>query len=823
MRFILQERSLRVAARVAAGCAALWLAAPAARADRCDGPLHTVETSAVQSLSCPQLRGLEESLRVCAAASGAAPSDRVAQARFEVSMAASVRRCACDNAPTAAGLTSNLSGSRTVYALAQLIAGAGQARACATTDAQRHDLDVLDGKIQQLKADKAYCSSADADVERFAKSKPGSCYEARLRHAAAGHAVDCGGAVTADTVRALEASEGQMHCSVAAPSCDATQAAADRLRQSSSEADERQLWNLVATRLTAGAGARATREDRTCANRMITIAVSDSAIADRNDRSEAESILRDPQLRGRFAEALKKALNESGQNKELARMLNDGADVKQVIAKANQLDDEKRRQFFAVAGGLGRSLEAARAFSAFEQNSRGFDIVIAPRPTACHYADFVHVLLAGLQKATPARISNVDRDQARPTTTELLAARKQSCGDKAPGAASGPGCGAVAEVVVEDRGNGRGGGQVRLNFVAPDGRGGALTRETQAIQVHDFKLGCGSESEPSEESAAAQKLVFDLQFAFATNPRESAVVLDRPVRTEVCGLRALPPVEQPAGKYDGNGLQILGQELGDELKAPADGAREALAVWKYSVGELDPKTAGATLRFSSVPYSEGGAKGHKIQADLEFGARPAASFATVVLDGASDCSATAAERDVQAGRMIGNEAGSLLARQAIRAPGAKPEAARPEVAKADAAKADAAKADAAKLQAANPETARTETAKTGTANVEPTKIALAINDPARGGPTHVANVHGDPIPDPPPADVRRGRLRRGILIGDLAVGVAGLVMVGEAGQQDSLLQKFGVGADRERKVGAIMVLSALGGFVLIEAYDRITR
>jgi len=59
MRSILRVPSLLGVARVAVGCAVLWLAAPSARADSCEAPLHTVETSAVQSLSCPVLTGLE--------------------------------------------------------------------------------------------------------------------------------------------------------------------------------------------------------------------------------------------------------------------------------------------------------------------------------------------------------------------------------------------------------------------------------------------------------------------------------------------------------------------------------------------------------------------------------------------------------------------------------------------------------------------------------------------------------------------------------------------------------------------------------------------
>jgi hypothetical protein len=523
-------------------CAALALAAPRAWADSCEAALHTLESSAVASLSCRALRGFDDTLTSCAIAGGG--GDRLHQVRYEVSVA--LRRCACEGAPTAAALTQRLSSSRTVYELAQVQSATEQARACASTDAQHKELTALDGKLQQVRQARTYCSSAAADIRRLVQAKASTCYEVRLRRSAVGLATTCGGETVPDTTsQALDALEAQI-C-IKPPTCDATQQLADRLRRSDDESAERQLWNLVATRLTAGASSRATREDRECANRMITTAVSDSALADRNDRTAAESVSRDPQLRAPFADALKKSLKESGDPDGLAKMLDSGADMKQVLAKASQLPDERRRQFFSVAGGLGRALEAARAVSAFEQNSRGFDIVIAPRPAACKYADFENVLLAGIQKAAPAQISIVERDAATRTTGDLLEARKRSCGTAAPGAASGPGCDAVAEVQIEDRPDGRAGGQVRLHFVAPDGHGGALTRETQTLRIPDFRLGCGSDS---EESAAALRLVFDLQFAFATNPRESAVVLERPVRTEVCGLRALPPVEMPSGQVE---------------------------------------------------------------------------------------------------------------------------------------------------------------------------------------------------------------------------------------------------------------------------------
>lgn len=656
MMRVIEQRSIRVpAVWFVVACAAM-VTARSAWADSCDAALHTIESSSVPSLNCRALHNLDDSLRACTASG----TDRLAQARYEVSVA--LRRCTCESAPTAAALTQRLASSRTVYDLAQLLASTEQARACAT-DAQRKDLDALDGKIQQVKDAKAYCRSAAAEVSRLAQAKTGTCYEVQLRRRAAGLSTACGSDAAPDaTVHAIEALEAQV-CTAApghdAPTCDATQQRADQLRRSEDESAERQLWNLVATRLIAGASPRASRDERECANRMITTALSDTALADHNDRAAAESVSRDPQLRKRFADALAKSLKDAEGSGELVKMLEAGADLKQVLAKASQLDDDHRRRFFTVAGGLGRALEAARAVSAFEQNSRGFDIVIAPRPAACKYADFENVLLAGIHKAAAAQISVVARDDAMQTTSGLREARKRSCGNAAPDAASGPGCGAVAEVQIEDRPNGRGGGQVRLFFVAPDGKGGAVTREGPAIRVPDFVLGCGSSS---EESAAALRLVFDLQFAFATNPRESAVVLERPVRTEVCGLRALPPSELPVGSYDGKGLQVRGQELDAGLAGPADGAREALQAWKYSVGAIDPPSAGANLRFSSSSYTDpSGTRGAKLEANLTLGGQLAASFATVVLDGETGCRGSLSERMVQAGRMIGNEAGSFLA------------------------------------------------------------------------------------------------------------------------------------------------------------------
>jgi hypothetical protein len=334
------------------------------------------------------------------------------------------------------------------------------------------------------------------------------------------------------------------------------------------------------------------------------------------------------------------------------------------VKQAAKLSEEEQRRFFSVAGSLGRTLQMVRAYSAFEQTARSFDVVIAPKLNDCKYADFINVLLAGLSKAVPARTEQVERARLGTTVDELVAARMRSCG-KAE-ATDGPGCGAVIVVPIEDRAGDRGAGNVQLHFVTPDGNGGALHRQAPSIPIREFHAGCGVDS---EESAAALRLMFELQFAFATNPREAPVVLDA-MRTDVCGLRPLPPSHLPIAAYDRSGLSIRGPELDAELAGPADSARQVLRAWKDSVGEIDARRATASLRFSSASYADKqGNRGRKLVADLMLHDQKAASFAAVVLEDDQSCLAPFAARFVEAGRMIGNQAGSFLAYKRTDHPG----------------------------------------------------------------------------------------------------------------------------------------------------------
>ena len=649
-----------ISGAAAAVCSVVWLGAPsAAWADPCGEAVATLSHSSAYHLGCAALHRVDDGLRRC---SGPAGGAHLEQSRRNVSVA--LGRCACINAPDAAVLTRRLPGVKSAYALARLVSEVEQARSCASTDDQRAQLAQLSGELEQLKGRKAQCAAAGTEVAP--KAPPtGSCYELRLRRAAIGYWIDCeGGAASGDPrIAALDEAAAKVCVARTSLSCEATLATADQMRRAQTDADTRELWDLVTTQLISAGAAQAGPAERSCATRLLATAVPDSAVSDRADRSTVEAVSRDPQLRERFATELKATLKDSGQAQQLARMLTDGVDIKQVLEVAGRLSDDERRRFFSVAGGLGRALEATRAFSAFEQNARGFDIVISPPPAPCKYAEFIHVLLAGVRKATPARVEIVEPAQAAGTVAELVAARTRSCGPAAAGAA-GPGCGAVIAVQIEDHG-GRGAGEARLQFVAPDGQGGVVTRQTTSVRIREFQSGCGASS---EESAAALKLVFDLQFAFATNPREAAVVLERPVRTESCGLRPLPPSDLPSAAYDGKGLRIEGQALSAGLAGPADGAREALRAWKYSVGELDGPAATAELRFSSSKYRDGkGNDGVKLEADLMVRDQRAASFATVVFPADPECHAALPERYLQAGRMIGNEVGSFLAYQANRA------------------------------------------------------------------------------------------------------------------------------------------------------------
>jgi hypothetical protein len=634
--------------------AVIGLTGPRAWADACDSAVETIGRAA-HTLACRELHGLDGTLRRCTAPAGSPRAKQLGDARWQLGVA--LGRCTCDGALDASALVGRLSHVENAYALAQLVPAAAQSRACAGAGASRATaLAKVEADLHKLQADKAYCRAAGIDLGLDQGPAP-TCHEARLRRSALGYWLACpDSAGAAPLVKVLDELQAKV-CAApgTAPSCEDTLAVAEQLRHTHTPAAERQLWSLVTTRLVAAATPGTTDAARSCANRMLATAVPDSAVSGRLDEATVASVMHDPQLRDQFTESLRAALVSSGAAPEIAKLLEDHVDLAQVVTAASQLEDDRRRRFFAVAGGLGRALEAVRAFSAFEQNARGLDVVIEPEPTRCHFADFVNVLLSGLRKAAPAQIAIVDGADAAARVASLVAARERSCGGKP---VDGPGCGVVIAVQVEDRAGGRGSGQVQLQFVAPDGSGGAVTRKTTAIPIRDFQAGC---SASSEESAAALRLVFDLQFALATNPRESAVVHQRLVRQEVCGLRALPLTALPGEPYDGKGLRLRGPELAARLQGPTDGAREALQAWLPSRGAIDSDNASATLRFSSAPYRDRDRnQGMKLEAELSLHGRRAASFAAVVLDDAPGCLASLDERLVQAGRMIGNEAGSFL-------------------------------------------------------------------------------------------------------------------------------------------------------------------
>lgn len=634
--------------------AVLAVAAPRVSADPCDAAIATVARAA-HTLACRDLRRFDATLGRCTAAEASPRARQLDDARWQLRVA--LGRCTCDGTQEPPALAAKLAGVRSAYALATLVPTVAQSRACGAPGAPRAAaLAKVEADLQTLEASKTYCDAPGIDLRPDQDAAP-TCHEARLRRSALGYWLSCAaGAGASPLVKILDEHQAKV-CVLhgTAPRCDDTLAVAEQLRRTQTTDAERQLWSLVTTRLIAAATPGANEAARSCANRILATAVPTSAVSGRLDEATLASVMNDPQLRERFTESLRGALVASGDAPEVARLLEDHADLAQVVAAASRLVDDKRRRFFAVAGGLGRALEAVRAFSAFEQNARGIDVVIAPRPAKCHHADFVNVLLAGLHKAAPAQIAIVDPAETAPTITRLVAAREQSCGGKA---VTGPGCGVVIDVRVEDRKAGRAGGEVHLQFVAPDGSGGAVTRKAEAIPIREFQAGC---STASEESAAALRLVFDLQFALATNPRESTVVHQRMVRPEVCGLRALPPTALATERHDGKGLRLRGPEVAPQLKGPTDGAREALQAWLPSIGAIDGDGATATLRFSSVPYLDAERnQGVKLEAELSRRERRAASFAAVVLDHAPSCLASTEDRLVEAGKMLGNEVGSFL-------------------------------------------------------------------------------------------------------------------------------------------------------------------
>jgi hypothetical protein len=638
--------------------------------DVCEAAIRRVESSSPHSLDCRELRRLDDMLRRCPVAS-TTPAEGLEVASWEVDVA--LRRCACTSRPDADQLVRRVATVPSAFELVTAESLLAQAERCVREDAadERRKLATIRARIEQATRNKEYCAGTSVDWNRLSKAQATTCYEARLQRAAFGRARACSAVRPDDDaiVKALNAKEAQVcRPTRPAPSCDTALAIAGRLRQSSTPADLRRLWNLVATQLLAASGSQATRDDRECATRMIATAVPDHAVSDAVDRVLLDSITSDPELRDRFVVALKGALKDSADAEELVTLLNNGADVKEVIRQASLLAVDKQRRFFRLAGGIGRILADAWALTAYEQSERAFDLVIAPAPRSCKYSDFVHVVLAAFTRAEPAPVA-IEVERVTAKAEELAAARMRSCGKLAPAANAGPGCGAVISVQLEERGPNRAAGVAKLLFVTSNDKGDAVKHEPRSIELPEFQSGC---SATSEEVQAARKLVHRMQFEFMRMASDVINVVDKPIPTEFCGLRPIAPRDWPTGRHDGKGIRITGPELEDEqsgdpavLEESARGAREALQAWKYTAGEIDAESATASLRFSSQPYTDdAGNQGRKVEADLKLNKQRAASFATVVLTNDPSCRASLVQQYIQAGRIIGYEAGSFLAYRA---------------------------------------------------------------------------------------------------------------------------------------------------------------
>jgi hypothetical protein len=399
---------------------------------------------------------------------------------------------------------------------------------------------------------------------------------------------------------------------------------------------------LVSTQLLAAAGATATPDDRECAKRMITSAISDG--------TSLEDVVQDPALRHQLAIALKTVAHTQTLVAALGAA---GRNIEKILAAAAQLSEEERRSVLNIAGVIGRGNEAARLLSAYELGARAFDVVIAPEPDRCKYADFVQVLSAGFANIEPANVVHVPIQQLTATVDALLAARVRSCGSAAPAVASGPGCGAVIAVQLHDRGEMRANGVVNLHFIVPDAAGSAARHEVRAIEIPEFQLGCSADSEGAD---IARDLSDNLQFQFARAAAEPGVMVPRPVPAQSCRVRSVPRSGDPV-PHDGSGVRITPPAAGTPEANAASGARDTLASWQEAgVGELDARAATATLEFSSRADQ----RSVKIEANLSLRDSVVASFASVVLREAPGCDLTLAQGEIEAGRQIGYAVGSFL-------------------------------------------------------------------------------------------------------------------------------------------------------------------
>lgn len=552
--------------------------APDARAAgaTCEDSIRRIETSSAHMGDCRGLREAADGLRSCTRGASSDEPERLETARWEASVA--LRRCTCAEVPAATELSRRAASLASPFDLAIVELMVDHAEQCAseTSATERRALAEVRARVRQSRAARAYCRGPSIDWRAVANATVQTCDDARLQTAALSHWNACPAASTDDrSLRKTLEHKAALACvsalgsSAKAPDCDILLATANRLRQRSTGDDPR-LWNLIATQAIAASGAQATTRDRSCAARMMA---NDTAA----DRVFVESILQDPDLRKRLLPALRRAFKDSTVAKDLVGILETGTDIRAVIEKASTLSADKQRLFFSIVGAVGRMAEAARAVSAYEQNARAFDLVVAPEAEPCangrsaRYEDFSHVFVAGFLSAEPANVvfEKQTVDQRR---VELLASRTRSCGTAATDPAAGPGCGAVISLQLDRRGPDRAAGTVKLQFVVPGDEGRAVTSET-TIAIPEFADACGTSS---EEVAAASRIAHGVLFKFARPPGDTVVVKDRPVPVEICGLRAIPPDDSPTTRFDHKGIRIEVPQGDPKLAGPATGARAAM-------------------------------------------------------------------------------------------------------------------------------------------------------------------------------------------------------------------------------------------------------
>lgn len=641
------------------GCVTLWwLATPARAGDACEAATLRVEGRSPFLLECRELHTLDGTLRTCGRPVGDPGEHRLEFAQKGVTNA--LEHCVCAGAPSAGEVARRVVPIRAPRQLVMAELALEQAARCATTG-ERDDIDKLKNIIAEARRTQQYCSGSQSGWERISQSATTSCSSARVDRTSFERWLECRGSSDADHAISTRLREREQRgCKPPPPppppACETILDIAARLHRSAQPEHQQRLWNLVATELIAATSARATETDRVCAKRVIATVVAGGGVP---DRQMFEWLMSDPELRDRYIDAVQRSLRtltDAHARKLIQMLATPGIDVNQVLAQASRMTAENQHRFLSASGGLGRAIESVRLQGAFEQYGRGFDVVIGrgPRPDDCKYDDFANMLGSAFAKAVPDEIV-FDYPAATDKVHERIAARTRSCGDNAPGAATGPGCGVVIAVqLIQGRTPDHAAGQVQLYHVMPDRHAGSLTREISSIEIPDFEVGCKA---TSQELSTAEKLINDLQFEFMKKPSVAGEVMAGPVDT--CGLVPLRPVSRRSARYAGRGLRIDGRGLVD-LPGATAGAQDALKIWEPVIGTVTG-TPGASLRFWSVSAKPG--LDVQLNADLRLrdmdDGPPTASFAVLVKHD-SDCRASPAERQIQAGHMIGNEVGSYL-------------------------------------------------------------------------------------------------------------------------------------------------------------------